>query len=88
MMRTGWEIAIYYIRGRFLIDLLATIPFDLIGSLIISPGNRFLLSLFGILKLIRVLRIGRIMYFLNLKDDYLYVSCLASSQSRASKYSN
>jgi hypothetical protein len=73
--RTGEEslipkvIAMNYIKTRFWIDLLATIPFDLLGILIISQNNTVALQLFGLLKLVRVLRLGRIITYMNVKDD-------------------
>ena len=34
-----WQIASNYLKTRFIIDLLATIPFDTIGNLFISKEN-------------------------------------------------
>jgi hypothetical protein len=63
-------IAIRYTKGRFLIDLLATIPFDLI-SLIFTPddNNGLLFQSLGLLKLFRILRLSRLITLMNLKDD-------------------
>ena len=46
----GWE----YFKSRFLIDVLATIPFDTFGSFFVSGGSTstYILQIFGILKLI------------------------------------
>lgn len=73
--RTGEEIlepkkiAVQYLKTRFLVDLLATIPFDTIGLLFISGNNTVGLQLFGLLKLVRVLRLSRIITYMNVKDD-------------------
>lgn len=61
-------IAINYLKSRFWIDLLATIPLDTIGEAI-AGGNVPFLQVFGLLKLVRVLRLGRIITYLNTKQD-------------------
>ena len=59
--KIGWN----YLKGRFIIDLLASVPFDFIakvftGSQIDSTTSNFL----SMLKLTRLLRLGRmISYF-------------------------
>jgi hypothetical protein len=58
-----------YLFGRFWIDLLATIPFDVIGILIFG-GSTAVLQLFGILKLIRIVRLSKIIAYLNVKEDF------------------
>jgi hypothetical protein len=55
-----------YIRGRFTIDFLSTLPFDLIASIFIHEDEANKFQLFGLLKLIRVLRLNRIIMYLNL----------------------
>lgn len=73
--RTGEEvtssiqIAVEYMKSRFLIDFLATVPFDDIASIFISKSQSFLLSTFGILKLVWVLWLSRIITFLNVRSD-------------------
>lgn len=52
-----------YLKGKFWLDVLATIPFDYFAS-----GSEFL-ALFGLLKVMRVFRLGRIIDNLNIKDD-------------------
>ena len=59
-------IAKQYLKGRFWMDLLATIPFDLIAG--DNPNFQFT-TLFGLLKTTRVLRLGRIIRFINTRDD-------------------
>lgn len=51
-----------YLKTHFTIDLLATVPFDLLAELIL--GNAGLFRLLGVLKLIRVLRLHRIITYL------------------------
>lgn len=65
------EIAVKYIKGRFWIDLLASIPMDFFTYIISSRknSNSFLLQMFGLLKLVRVLRLSRLITYLNLKSD-------------------
>jgi hypothetical protein len=72
--RTGDEvfnlnkIAKKYLSTRFAIDALATVPFDTIGGIFMGD-NVVGLQLFGVLKLVRVLRLGRIITYMNVKDD-------------------
>lgn len=64
------KIAKNYFYGRFWIDILASLPLDLMGTIISEDGgNTTFLKLFGLLKLIRVLRLSRIIMYLNFKED-------------------
>ena len=56
-------IAKRYIRGRFLLDLLSTIPFDKLAS------NSDILPIFGMLKLFRVFRISMVIRNLTIKSS-------------------
>ena len=74
--RTGDEvfdcklIAINYIKGRFLIDILASLPLDFISWIFLAEmDSTWMFQLFGLLKLIRILRLSRLIAFLNLKQD-------------------
>lgn len=58
--RTGRE----YLKGRFAIDLLSTIPFDNITA-IFSDSSSPILQLFSLLKLVRISRLGRIIERMN-----------------------
>lgn len=60
------KIAVNYLKKKFWLDLLATIPFDLIFP---TDGILQVLLLFGLLKVMRVTRLGRIINFLNAKED-------------------
>jgi len=81
------HIAKNYIKG-FWIDLISVLPFDTIVG---KNSNLSLLKLFGLLKVVRVLRLGRIINYLNIREDskmtlklgnlifflILYIHCLA-----------
>lgn len=61
------KIAKNYIAGRFLIDLMASVPFDTVGnwfaaggSLVSAKTGTFL----SMLKLVRLLRLGRLITFI------------------------
>lgn len=60
-------IIMEYLKGRFLIDLLATVPFDNIVFMFTQERNE-ILPLFSLLKLIRVTRLGRIIEKMNVKE--------------------
>lgn len=63
------KIAMKYLKGKFFIDFLASIPFDFL-LIFIDPGsNSFTFQLFGLLKLIRILRLSRLIAYMNLGDD-------------------
>jgi len=57
----------YTFHGRFFIDLLATIPFELVVS-VIMPNTNFSFQVFGLLKLVRLLRLGRIITYMKFKQ--------------------
>lgn len=59
----------HYVKGRFSIDLISAIPFELVGSALFREGNNAMLQLFGLCKLVRVLRLGRLLTFINLKEN-------------------
>jgi hypothetical protein len=66
-------IASNYLKTRFTIDFLSTVPFDLLGE-VFAGGNVVVLKFFGLLKLIRVLRLGRIITFMNVRGNLKTVS--------------
>ena len=55
-----------YLKGRFWVDLVASCNFDLI-FLVLAPDmeENALTSLFGMLKLVRLLRLGRMVTYLS-----------------------
>lgn len=57
-----------YIKSRFSIDLISTLPVDNIGFLI-TKRKTPALQLFSLLKLVRVTRLGRIIARLNVKQE-------------------
>lgn len=63
------EIALTYLKGRFWIDLMATIPFDTFAELIIGKGSSTFLSIFSLLKLVRVLRLNRIISIMKVANE-------------------
>lgn len=64
------KIAIAYLKGKFWIDLVASIPFDFLSyGLDGLNDNSTILDFIGMLKLIRVLRLSRLITYLNLKNE-------------------
>jgi len=63
------KIAVRYLKSRFWIDLLATLPMDEIMSWFVDPATAKNFQLLGVLKLMRVLRLSRIITYLNVKGD-------------------
>jgi hypothetical protein len=64
-------IAKNYILGRFWIDLFSTIPFEVLVHLLpgdISASENY--KIVSCLKLIRILRLGKLINYLNTSDDY------------------
>ncbi|CAI2372633.1 unnamed protein product [Moneuplotes crassus] len=85
------KIALDYLKGKFWIDLLASIPFDFLSyGLDGLNDNGAILDFVGMLKLVRVLRLSRLITYLNLKNElkmslklfklifflFLYLHCL------------
>ena len=63
-------IAVKYLKTRFFVDMLASIPFDFLSyGFSDDKGNAFLLQMLGLLKLVRVLRLSRLITYLNFKND-------------------
>lgn len=73
--KTGYEvvkpriIARNYVRSRFVIDLLATIPFDTVFLGILGRKISDKLSLLSLLKLFRVLRLSKIITYMNASEN-------------------
>ena len=58
----------YIKSGRFVVDLLASIPFERIYLLFASNSdNQTAFQLLGLLKLIRLLRLGRVIRYMKFK---------------------
>ena len=96
--KTGEEITnqrdalISYFKGRFLIDLMSVIPFEYLEPIFKHTNGHILwLSALGMLKIVRIFRLGDIITHLNLKNEvkttlrllklvffiFLFVHCLA-----------
>lgn len=69
------KIAIQYFKGRFWIDLLASIPTDLLTLMFVGSSSgkasnaTIVFNMFNLLKLIRVARLSRLIAYLNLKSN-------------------
>lgn len=61
-------IALLYLRGRFWIDLIASIPIDYI-FIPFSNDSSIMFGMFSLLKLVRVLRLSRLITHLNIKNE-------------------
>ena len=57
----------YVFHWRFWVDLFSTIPFELMYNLFFESQLNFNFGLFNLLKLIRLLRLGRIISYLKVK---------------------
>lgn len=66
-------ITLTYLKGKFWIDLIASIPFDFISyglnSMSGMDSNNKIFNFVGMLKLVRVLRLSRLITYLNLKNE-------------------
>jgi hypothetical protein len=64
------KIALHYILGpRFIVDVLATIPFDYLIPKSNKP-SKLNTKVLGLMKMIRLLRLGRIITFMKLRSDF------------------
>ena len=65
------KIAKHYLKNQFFLDLMATIPFEKIAAIFetVSTNNRSQYTFISCLKLIRILRLGRLINYLNESDD-------------------
>lgn len=63
-------IAIHYLKGKFWIDLLASIPFDYIALAFTAvQSGSLVFNLISLLKLARVLRLSRLITHLNIRNE-------------------
>jgi hypothetical protein len=76
-IKTGFEVVEsgkivrnYIQSGRFFVDLLASIPFDSLFSIIAPGQGGMTFKLFGLLKLVRLLRLGRIIRYMKFKQGF------------------
>lgn len=69
----GWVIFNNYFFGRFWIDLFSTLPFEAIVQWfpsLVANGQSSEYSVISCLKLFRILRLGRLINYLNSSDDF------------------
>lgn len=66
------KIACAYVKSRFLLDILATIPFDTIFLSVLGKNISGKLSLLSLLKLFRVLRVFKIISYMNASESIKY----------------
>lgn len=63
-------IAWQYFKGRFWIDFIASIPIDIFSYFFIGDlQSGWALEMISLLKLVRVLRLSRLITYMNLKND-------------------
>ena len=65
------DIAVHYLKGKFWIDLLASLPLDFFSYTLNNEDNdnTIILQLFGLLKLVRILRLSRLIAYMNLNNE-------------------
>jgi hypothetical protein len=63
------EIAYDYLKGRFWIDFVATIPFDFFGVIFFGQGNLTMIRSVSLLKLVRVLRLNKIISIMKVTNE-------------------
>jgi hypothetical protein len=64
------SIAFNYLKGRFWIDLLASLPIDILSYVVGGVAeNSTIFDLIGLLKLVRILRLSRLITYLNMKNE-------------------
>ena len=66
------KIALNYFFGRFWLDLLSAIPFETVILLLPKVDSEIAsrMVVISCLKLIRILRLGRLINYLNSSDDF------------------
>ena len=65
----GKIIATSYLKGRFILDLIAAIPFELIQKSLSASRSLSHLGILSLFKIIRVLRFTKVISYLNTTDD-------------------
>ena len=66
-----WKrISLNYIKGKFWVDLIASLPLDFISFAVTQQRNNSLsFNLISLLKLVRVLRLSRLITYMSIKSD-------------------
>jgi len=74
MIEDPKKISKNYIQGRFWIDLVASIPFEVFAVFLENDdgtaGNETTLKIFGMLKLVRLMRLGRMVSFMKTNKSF------------------
>lgn len=68
----GKKIAWRYVQGRFWIDLLASLPLEMISLLFVGVFSSSTLKLFGMFKLVRLLRLGRMITYMKVNRSFKF----------------
>ena len=71
------KIAKNYLTGRFVVDLCASIPFSNIVSVFAGGKHSKKLKLLGLMKLTRLLRLGRMVTYLKTSKSFAFGASLA-----------
>jgi hypothetical protein len=74
MIEDPRKISKNYVQGRFWIDLVASIPFEVFAVFLENDdgttGNETTLKIFGMLKLVRLMRLGRMVSFMKTNKSF------------------
>eukprot|EP00347_Sterkiella_histriomuscorum_P022573 403337973 len=62
-------IALEYLKSKFWIDIIATVPLDQLFQGVLETNQTKKLQLFSMLKLLRVLRLSKIITYMNATDE-------------------
>jgi hypothetical protein len=66
------KIAINYLQGRLIIDLLASFPFEIVAGWFSSDESNTNFSLLALLKLTRMLRLGRMISYFQINQNFKF----------------
>jgi hypothetical protein len=66
------QIALNYLKGRLIIDILASLPFELIASIFEGKMERSTSNLLSLLKLTRLLRLGRMISYFQVNQNFKF----------------
>ena len=61
-VRVPKQMALEYLKNAFTVDVISTLPFDLIAGLLTTVSDGY--KVLGALKLIRVLRLNKLIAFM------------------------
>jgi len=72
LVTDGNKIAWRYLQGRFWIDLLASLPLEMIAILFGGRVSDETLKIFGMFKLVRLLRLGRMITYMKVNRSFKF----------------